>query len=215
MSPIKAVVFDFGGVLCFHPSAEKIAQAAEMAGVPTEDFDRALWTNRLEYDAGRVEPEDYWREVAALAGSQSARVLESLVNLDAELWNRFDERVLAWVRTLRERGLGTAILSNLPRPLGEALKARSGFLEHFDHITFSYELRLVKPEAAIYRHAVEGLGVRAAEALFLDDRPRNIEGALEAGLQAELFASWEQFVGERVPMRYGLPSPALAEALRQ
>ena len=89
--------------------------------------------------------------------------------------------------SLRERGFGTAILSNLPRPLGEALRARAGFLEHFDHITFSYELGLIKPERAIYEHADPGLGVEPREALFLDDRPRNIEGAIEAGLQALLY----------------------------
>ena len=44
----------------------------------------------------------------------------------------------------------TGILSNLPRPLGERLREADGFLEHFDHVTFSYELALVKPQREIY-----------------------------------------------------------------
>jgi len=116
---------------------------------------------------------------------------------------------------LRERGFGTAILSNLPRPLGEALRARPGFLEHFDHITFSYELGLIKPERGIYEHAIQGLasrglvsrglGVRGGEVLFLDDRPGNIEGAVEAGLRAQLYPSWEEFAAGDPAARYGLP----------
>jgi hypothetical protein len=42
--------------------------------------------------------------------------------------------------------------------------------------------------------------------LFLDDRIENIDGAREAGLEAELFVSWEDFVGE-IAGRYGLPAP--------
>lgn len=179
-----------------------------MVGVPVADFDRALWSNRLEYDAGRRESEDYWLEVAELAGTRSPRALSALLKLDVALWSRFDERVLSWVRLLRERGFATAILSNLPRPLGEALRARPGFLEHFDHLTFSYELGLVKPQREIYEHALGGLGVSSAQALFLDDRPRNIEGAIEAGLEAQLYSSWEEFLTCDPATRYGLPAPA-------
>jgi len=64
---------------------------------------------------------------------------------------------------------------------------------------------LVKPQREIYDDAVRGLGVRPGEALFLDDRIENIQGAREAGLEAELFVSWEDFVGQ-IPGRYGLPA---------
>jgi len=79
-------------------------------------------------------------------------------------------------------------------------------LDHFDQVTFSYELGVIKPEAEIYSHAIEGLGVDAAEALFLDDRPENVEGARAAGIHAEVFTTWEEFL-ERDRARYGLPAP--------
>ena len=80
------------------------------------------------------------------------------------------------------------------------------FLEHFDHVTFSYELRVVKPQAAIYQDAIQGLGVASGDALFLDDRPDNVEGARGVGMQAELYATWEAFAAD-APLRYGLPGP--------
>ena len=216
-SQVKAVIFDFGGVLCFHPSPEQISHAAQSIGVPAANFERALWTNRIEYDAGRVEPETYWSQVAALALSPAADAVRLLTGTDANLWNRHDERVIAWARMLRERGFRTAILSNLPRRLGHALRARPGFLEHFDHITFSYELGFVKPQREIYEDAVRGLGLRPAEALFLDDRPDNVEGALKAGLLALLYKSWEEFLASDPASHYGLPMPAgaVATARRQ
>jgi putative hydrolase of the HAD superfamily len=206
VTAINAVIFDFGGVICFHPTSAQIEKAAEMAGVSVEDFDRAMWTNRLDYDAGHLSADDYWSEVAALAGSQVAGGV--LAHLDVDFWSRFDARVLNWVSLLRERGFATAILSNLPRPLGEALRTRRGFLEHFDHLTFSYELGLVKPQREIYEHALAGLGMLASQALFLDDRPRNIQGAVDAGLEAQLYSSWEEFLAGDPAARYGLPAPA-------
>ena len=54
--------------------------------------------------------------------------------------------------------------------------------------------------------ADEGLGVEPAEALFLDDRPENVEGGRAAGIHAEIFTTWEEFL-ERDRARYGLPEP--------
>ena len=62
-------------------------------------------------------------------------------------------------------------------------------VDEFDHHSFSYELDAAKPDAAIYRHAVAGLGVRPEQALFIDDRAENIEGARTAGLEALHFES--------------------------
>jgi putative hydrolase of the HAD superfamily len=204
---IRAVIFDFGGVLCFSPTLDQFAHAASMAGVPVADFDRAVWANRLEYDAGRLSPEAYWQEVAELSGSSLPHPAAALSHLDLDWWRRFDDRVLAWAQLLRRQGFATAILSNLPRPLGEALRRRPGFLEHFDHHTFSYELGLVKPQREIYTHCLAGLGVAGSQALFLDDRAVNIEGALDAGLQAELYPGWEEFLAGDPAARYGLPAP--------
>jgi putative hydrolase of the HAD superfamily len=125
---------------------------------------------------------------------------------DVDFWSCLDERVLSWVRDLRSAGLRTSILSNLPRTLGERLRGEAGFLEHFDQVTFSCELGFIKPEAPIYQYAIEGLGVAPGEALFLDDRPDNVEGARAVGIHAEVFNSWEEFL-RRDCLRYGLPRP--------
>ena len=118
---------------------------------------------------------------------------------------------------MRAAGFRTAILSNLPRPLGEELRATPGFLEHFDHVTFSYELGLVKPQPEIYLDATRGLDVEPAQALFLDGRPENVEGARAVGLQAVLYSTWETLWETFSSAAYGLPAPGFPEdvALRQ
>jgi putative hydrolase of the HAD superfamily len=171
----------------------------------------AFWANRIRYDAGLCEPAEYWRAVGDTAGVKiEDRRIPALVRTEIELWNNYDRRILAWAGQLRAAGYRTAILSNLPRPLGEELRATQGFLDPFDHITFSYELRKVKPQPEIYVDAVRGLEIDPSQALFLDDRPDNVEGAQAVGLQALVYSSWEDFIaGARA--HYGLPEPGVAD----
>jgi putative hydrolase of the HAD superfamily len=213
---VRAVIFDFGGVLCFHPSEDRFARIANLFDISTAELLPLFWANRIEYDAGLVDSRAYWRQIAQAAGRPPAApgmdeaLLRTLVQYEIELWNNYDQRILGWAAHLRSSGFRTAILSNLPPALGEALRATPGFLDPFDHVTFSYELKIVKPEAAIYHDAIRGVGVPPAEALFLDDKAENVEGARAVGLQAEIYSSWEAFraeAGERYKLPMLLQSP--------
>jgi putative hydrolase of the HAD superfamily len=201
---IRSVVFDFGNVICFPVSDEKIARAAAECGLPVDEFLRAFWAERLPYDGG-LSPEEYWGRVAAAASTEfDARLIERMVEHEVGFWNTFDARVLSWIDLLRGSGYTVGILSNLPHPMAGALRGAAGFLEHFDQVTFSCDLRLFKPQAEIYLHSVRGLGVAPEEILFIDDRQENVLGALAVGMHAEVFTTWEEFVLD-VPRRYGLP----------
>ena len=203
---LRAVIFDYGNVICRPPTEQQLSEAAELCGLTVEEFVQAFWRKRREYDRG-TDARTYWLDIAESSGRVFDEALISeMMRREVDFWGRFDDRVLSWARDLRAAGLRTGILSNLPRTLGERLRAEAGFLDHFDQVTFSYELGVIKPEAAIYRHAIEGLGVEPAEALFLDDRPENVEGARAAGIHAEVFNSWEEFL-ESDCLRYGLPRP--------
>lgn len=205
--PVKAVIFDFGNVLCFPPSEHQYERAARECGVPIADFVRVFWLHRILYDAGELGPREYWNKIAADTGRTfDDRLIERMVRYEIEFWSRFDERVLAWATQLRTGGFRTGMLSNLSSPLGDGLRAAPGFLDHFDHVTLSYELRIVKPQREIYEYSCRGLGIAPDEALFLDDRPENVEGALAAGLNAVTFSSWENFLAKDLP-RFALPVP--------
>jgi putative hydrolase of the HAD superfamily len=203
----KAVIFDFGGVLCFHPPDEQFAPLARIFGLTTAVFIPLFWARRIQYDAGQVDARAYWSGIAVAAGvAFDEDSLPALIRGEIELWNNYDERVLDWAAHLKASGYRTGILSNLPRVLGEELRATTGFLDPFQHVTFSYELGSVKPESAIYEDAIRGLGVAPGEALFLDDRPENVQGARAVGLLAEVFNTWEEFL-ESSLKGYDLPAP--------
>src|ERR1041385_8140322 len=112
---VRSVIFDFGGVLCFHPADERFEPIARIFGIPTAQLIRLFWANRVEYDAGRLDSREYWGRVADLARVPfDEKQLPSLVRLEVELWNAYDERMLGWAAHLQAHGFATAILSNLP-----------------------------------------------------------------------------------------------------
>jgi len=203
---LRAVIFDFGNVICRPPTEQQLSDAAAVCGTTLEEFVHAFWRNRRDYDRG-MDAREYWGDLADFIGRKfDDSTVKDLMRREIAFWSDFDTRVLGWSDDLRHAGLKTGILSNLPRTLGESLRAEPGFLDHFDQFTFSYELGIIKPEIGIYRHAMQQLGIDPAEALFLDDRPENVEGALATGLHAEIFTTWEEFLTRDRP-RYGLPEP--------
>jgi HAD superfamily hydrolase (TIGR01509 family) len=66
----------------------------------------------------------------------------------------------------------------------------------FDVLIFSCWEGIKKPEKKIYELALERLGTRPAEAVFIDDKPRCIKGARKAGLKTILFESIYQVKDE-------------------
>ena len=191
---LRAVIFDFGGVLCFPPTTTQLAAAAALCGLAPPEFVAAFWRKRREYDRG-TDPAIYWRDIGdSCPRPFDGAMVAEMTRREIDFWSHFDQRLFDWIADLRDAGLRTGILSNLPRPLGEHLRQIPGFLDHFDQVTFSYELGFIKPEPEIYQYALQGLNVAPSEALFLDDREENIDGARQLGIRAELFTTWEDWL---------------------
>jgi putative hydrolase of the HAD superfamily len=66
------------------------------------------------------------------------------------------------------------------------------FADAFDEMVISAEVGLVKPDPRIYQLAVDRLGVAPADAVFIDDFSRNVEGAQAVGLHAIHFRNPQQ-----------------------
>jgi putative hydrolase of the HAD superfamily len=189
VSNFDGIIFDYGGVLVRHQTAEDQAQLAQIAGIPVEIFTELYWADRLSYDKGDVNAAEYWREVAERAGAKApdSGAIERLTYFDNESWMRFDPVMWRWLDELHAEGKRVAMLSNMPRDLGEALRSRTDRLNRFDQVTLSYEVRAVKPQAVIYERCLTGLNTAPERTLFLDDRIENVQGAEALGMSATQF----------------------------
>jgi HAD superfamily hydrolase (TIGR01509 family) len=59
----------------------------------------------------------------------------------------------------------------------------------FDEIVISCEVRMIKPDPAIFHYTLNKLGIHPHEAIFIDDRPVNVESAQALGMQAILYSN--------------------------
>jgi glucose-1-phosphatase len=89
------------------------------------------------------------------------------------------------------------------------IRGQLPLLDTFDDVLTSYELGLMKPDAAIYRVALDIAGVAPEEAAFFDDVLGHVEGARLVGLRGFLFTDVDQFVDDLI--KIGLWTPAEME----
>ena len=190
---MKAVIFDYGEVLCHRPTPAELARLASFFGVGVDVFP-VLWErNRGPYDRGDLTPEAYWSMLADDAGTViRPGQMEEICKLDMAMWSHVNSSMVDWARRLGSSSMKVGLLSNMHPDMANYARKHFIWLKSFDCVTFSGEVRMIKPEPAIYEYTLRGLGVAAPEALFLDDREINVQAARALGIKAIHFQSREQ-----------------------
>lgn len=191
----QVVMFDFGGVFTDSPFEAVARVGAELGAAPGqiealmfgpyhEDTDHA-W-HRLE--RGEIGLENAIDEIAAAAHAHGLDVnpVDILMNMGGSLRAVLVERV----RALRDAGLATALVTNNVAEFRPHWRAMLPVDELFDLVVDSSEVGVRKPDPAIYRLALAGMGdIRPERALFFDDYPSNIEAAESLGIRGVLVES--------------------------
>lgn len=177
---IKAVIFDFGGVMAEEGFREGLKAIAIKRGLEPGAFFRLAEELIYEtgYLTGRAGEADYWRAVrekTGIAGSDS--------ELRREILSRFILRpqMTDLVQRLRSSGITVALLSDQTDWLDE-INAGSSLYPYFDHIFNSFVLGKSKRDASIFRDVASALGLSPQEMLFVDDNEGHIRRASEQGL---------------------------------
>lgn len=119
-----------------------------------------------------------------------AEVRDCLGRLHSErhLWCSVDERTPESLSRLRAAGLRLGIVSNSDGRVEQALAA-SGLRDYFDVVIDSSLVGVEKPDPAIFRAALDALGIRPEEALYVGDLYEvDVVGARAAGIEAVLLA---------------------------
>lgn len=190
MSDAPAVVlFDLDGVLAHYAHAPRLELLAQRCGVGIEAISQALFESGLERDAdlglhdAQGQVDEFTRRLGVpvqLADCVQARCAATTA----------DAGMLALAQRIAQRAQ-VAILTNNNLLLRDHLPTICPPLfPLFEGRVFcSAQFRLAKPDPAIFLHCLEQLGVAPAQALFIDDKAENVEGAQRAGLRAHHHAS--------------------------
>lgn len=189
--PLQAIYFDIGGVLVRTENRQPRQQLAARLGTTYETLSELVFGGESGRRAqlGQITTERQWAYVCAQVGWPVAdwRTLESEFFAGDEL----DTSLLDFLRGLRPH-YKTGIISNALDDVRRVAVERWELDRVFDVLIFSAEVGVMKPDARIFRRALQALNVPPDRAVFVDDFAHNIEGARAVGMQAIHFRNAAQ-----------------------
>lgn len=112
-----------------------------------------------------------------------------------EVGGAVNKDLLDYIAELKKTGIKMGIISNADKDwvsimLSEEQKAL------FNEVIISYRVNMAKPDSAIYKTALNKLGVKARDSIFVDDIRLFCDGALSAGMHAICYVTFNQMKGE-------------------
>ncbi|MDW8444714.1 MAG: HAD family phosphatase [Acetobacteraceae bacterium] len=199
---IDAVIFDLGGVLIDwnprHLYRKLFDDEAEMERFLAEVCTPA-WN--LEQDRGRP-----WAQAIAELSArhpEKAELIAAYRGRWPEMLNGAIAGTVGLLDRLGDAGVPLFALTNWSAETWPYAERLYPFLERFRGIVVSGRIGMVKPEPAIYRHALARFGLAPERTLFIDDSARNVAGARAVGLVAVRYTGPEALASDLA--RFGLP----------
>lgn len=180
------VIFDIGRVL-FHweprqivaqlytdPEIQSTVRQAVFEHPDWQEMDRGVLTEAAAIDRFRQRT---GRPAAEL--HRLMQVARASLTPITETWHLVDE--------LAGRGIPLYCLSNMASSVFAELKGRYDYWQMFRGIVISGEVKMIKPERAIFEHIRDLYGLTPSTTVFVDDLPANVAAARDVGFRGILF----------------------------
>jgi epoxide hydrolase-like predicted phosphatase len=192
---IRALIFDFGGVLVRMIDDRPRLALAKKIGLPLSGLDELVFFSESAAQAsrGEISVAMHWEAVRKALGLQPGDMPSFL----QQFWSADDVnwRLLDYIRSLRPR-FKVGLLSNAWDDLRKTLHDRWNIDGLFDELIISAEVKLVKPDPRIFQLATDRLKVLPDETIFIDDIAENVESARLVGLKGIQYQDFDQVMAE-------------------
>jgi putative hydrolase of the HAD superfamily len=181
---IKALIFDYGGVLSLPQDKSCIKKMQEICNIPPDMFIFEYNRHRPEYDRGTISGFEYWTSILKSSNSETtSEMIRALIDEDVKSWTQINLTIVNWAKRLKQSSYRTAILSDMTEDtLGYIVKNFS-WISVFDLRVFSCELGMTKTEPAIYHYCLNELKIKPEDGLFIDDDITNVKAAEKLGMK--------------------------------
>ena len=204
MTPVEAVISDFGGVLT-SPLLDSFAAFQDSSGISLQSLGQAMaaiaardGVNPLfELETGRMTEAQFLTSLGGELTTQLGREIE-LHGFGERYFAHLhpNEQMIDYMRSLRERGQRLAICTNNVREWEPRWRAMLPIDEIFDVVVDSAFVGTRKPEPRIYEITLDRIGIPADAALFIDDIELNCNAARALGIRTVWFQSTDQAIEE-------------------
>ena len=204
MTRVEAVISDFGGVLTT-PLFEAFLAVQRDSGIPLGALGQAVGSlaardgaNPLfELETGRLRERDFIAGLEGALSKELGREVE-LAGFGEAYFAQLhpNQELLDYLRSLRERGLRLALLTNNVREWEPLWRPKLPVDELFEVVVDSAFVGMRKPDPEIYRLTLERLDLAPEACVFVDDTDVNVAAARELGMRAVWFRSTGQAIAE-------------------
>ena len=191
MSAIATVYFDWGGVLADDPGDDFLSALLRKTGATDQQVEEIFKTYMSSFMCGDITEAEYWQSLREAYGFE----IHESISDDFKEWRGLivNQDVLDLVHRVKAAGYRTALLSNVIEPTYNVL-AEAGHYDHFDEIIASCKVGHAKPKTEIYELALQRMDAQASESLFIDDKQRNLDPAIQMGFTTILAESPDQII---------------------
>jgi putative hydrolase of the HAD superfamily len=183
---IKAVIFDLDGVIAI--SDKRFSDRLGMSQELQDDFFKGKFLDLL---IGRGDLKEELKEYIEKWGWKGS--VEELLEFWFHGEHVIDERVIDVIRELRKKGIKTYLATNQEKYRTEYAINEMGLGEVFDTIFSSSGVGHLKKDDAFWQVVLQRIPAKPGEILYWDDSQDYLEAAASAGIQAELYISFEAF----------------------
>ncbi len=188
---IRNVIFDIGNVVIHWRPYDALSHLFSDEKEMTDTLNRiGFFEWNAEQDRGRSWADGF--TVASIAHPTHTHIYEHYAKgLEAAHCERVagTSEIIAG---LHDAGINLYGLTNAWLETFEIMKNTAPNLSLFRHITVSAEVGMIKPELNIYEHCLSHNNLESSQTLFVDDSPKNCDGARAAGMIAHCFVNAEQ-----------------------
>jgi len=194
-SAIKAVIWDFGGVLQRTADPAPRQQLAERLGTSRRELEYQVFSgdSSVQAQLGKISHKQHWENIR----QHYNMPVEAMPDFINSFWagDNLDKDLTDIIQSLQTR-YRTALLSNAWDNLRTVLTCDWQIMDAFQEVVISAEVGLMKPDPKIYRLVLEKVGAEPQEVVFIDDFLENIEAARRQGINVVHFQTRAQALGE-------------------
>ncbi len=186
---IKAIIFDWGGVLIQNPSQGLISYCANILKITEKNFIKEYNKYHQEFEKGFLSEDQLWEKICSSLHIEKP-LIPSLWGFAFRAVYREQNEMFALASNLKKKGYKIGVLSNTEKPAMQIFYERH--YDMFDATVFSCTEGTRKPEQKIYQRILEQLHIQPKDAVFIDDNPEYVAGAKKMGIHTILFTGYSQ-----------------------
>lgn len=178
----NVILFDVGGVLLQWKDEWLFDEISHELDIPFEEIKDKFNANISELFIGKISEEQFWNKI-----SDGVKINHEIISQTFLKRSILDTKVLNLARSIKKQGFDIGILSNITPETRRILPKQ--WIDEFDHVFFSDQIKLAKPDPKIFSYVKEKLSEH--QIVFIDDKQENVDAAKRYGIKSILFEEYQ------------------------